>query len=301
MGAVDIPYQIILDNLHDGVYLVDRDRRITFWNKGAERITGYSREEVEGRSCSDNILNHTDGQGGELCQAGCPISATLADGEARQNEVFLRHKAGHRLPVFIRVAPVTDAAGAIIGAVEVFSDNSSAIERAKRLAELEADALTCPLTKIGNRRFIDMCLHARWQEYERYGWPFGVIMADIDHFKAVNDTYGHATGDAVLCMVAKTLVNSLRSCDNIGRWGGEEFMIVLPNIQRETLVAVAERCLRLVRESHFALEEQELGVTISMGCASIREGDSPESLVARADALLYASKKGGRNRITVEE
>lgn len=301
MGADNIPYQIILDNLYDGVYLVDGERRITYWNKGAERITGYLREEVEGRCCSDNILNHTDGQGGELCQTGCPISATLKDGGFRQNEVFLRHKEGHRLPVFIRVAPVTDTAGAIVGAVEVFSDNSSAMERAKRLKELESDALTCPLTKIGNRRFIDMCLHARWQEYERYGWPFGVIMADIDHFKAVNDTYGHATGDAVLCMVAKTLLNSLRSCDNIGRWGGEEFMIVLPNMQRATMVAVAERCLRLVRESHLSLAQGDLGVTISMGCACIHEGDTLDSVVGRADALLYKSKENGRNRITLEE
>lgn len=301
MSAEQLPCQTILDNLYDGVYVVDGQRRITYWNSGAERISGYARWEVEGRCCADNLLNHTDTEGNVLCQTDCPVTATLRDGEHRHGEVFLRHKEGHRVPIVVRVAPITDDGGAIIGAVEVFSDNSASLARAKRLAELEADALSCPLTRIGNRRFIDMCLQARLQEYERYNWPCGVIMADIDHFKAVNDTYGHPTGDAVLCMVAKTLQNSVRSCDNIGRWGGEEFLIVLPNIQHETLMVVAERCLRLVRESRLPLEHGNLGVTISMGCACIHKGDTLNTLLARADSLLYISKENGRNRITLED
>src|SRR5512141_2290713 len=91
-------YKDIIDNLYDGVYFVDRDRNITFWNKGAERITGYKSAAVVGRPCSDNVLNHVDAQGLELCREHCPMAACILDGKVREADVFLHHADGHRLP-----------------------------------------------------------------------------------------------------------------------------------------------------------------------------------------------------------
>src|SRR5512139_2403015 len=99
-------YKSLLDNLYDGVYLVDRERRINYWNRGAERITGYKVVEAVGRNCHENFLRHVDAQGNQLCLVGCPLSATMADGEPRSEQVYLLHKNGHRVPVLVRAAPM---------------------------------------------------------------------------------------------------------------------------------------------------------------------------------------------------
>ena len=92
----------LLDSLFDGVYFVDLDRRITYWNAGAERISGYLRSEVVGSCCADNLLRHIDTEGHKLCQDGCPLAATMRDGKTRESSVYLHHKFGHRVPVLVR-------------------------------------------------------------------------------------------------------------------------------------------------------------------------------------------------------
>src|SRR5215510_10153028 len=118
-------YKNIIDNLYDGVYFVDRDRVINYWNKGAERITGYSAEQTIGRACRDNLLNHVTANGVQLCQDHCPLAAVMQDGKEREAEVFLHHANGHRVPIVVRATAMRDSEGNIIGAVESFSNNSS--------------------------------------------------------------------------------------------------------------------------------------------------------------------------------
>ena len=113
----------VLDNLSDGVYFADRKRRILYWNKGAEQITGYSAGEVLGRRCRDNLLNHCDEKGRQLCVGRCPLLATMRDGRSREAQVYLCHKSGERRPVFVRVAPVRNSVGDVVGAVETFHDD----------------------------------------------------------------------------------------------------------------------------------------------------------------------------------
>lgn len=115
---------LVLNSLFDGVYVVDRQRRILFWNRGAEQLTGYSSAEVLGRRCSEDILNHVDDQGTRLCQVGCPLSATLTSGRETQQKVYPLHKEGHRFPVQTHVAPIRDASGEVVAGVEVFRDIS---------------------------------------------------------------------------------------------------------------------------------------------------------------------------------
>ena len=114
----------LLGAMTEAVYAVDRDRRITYWNAAAEQLTGYSAAEVVGRRCQDNLLNHVDEAGNQLCKDGCPLQATVEDGQTREALVFLQHRAGHRLPVAVRAAPLRSAGETIIGAVEVFHDDS---------------------------------------------------------------------------------------------------------------------------------------------------------------------------------
>jgi diguanylate cyclase (GGDEF)-like protein len=125
------------------------------------------------------------------------------------------------------------------------------------------------------------------------------MLADLDEFKNVNDTYGHVAGDAALATIAKTLSGCLRSSDVLGRWGGDEFLVILPGIMKDILVETSERCRALVSQSTVPVEGSQIRVTISVGAAMGAPGDSAESLMNRADQHLYRSKQSGRNRVSL--
>ncbi|GAB4300162.1 MAG: GGDEF domain-containing protein [Desulfuromonadia bacterium] len=297
-GMTAVTSEKLLDSLFDGVYFVDRDRRIVYWNSGAERITGYKREKVIGRSCADNILRHIDSQGKELCIDGCPLVDTIRDGVLRETSVFLHHRLGHRVPVSVRTSPVRDEEGTIIGAVEIFSDNSNAYQIMKEYEQLKHDVYVDTLTGAGNRRYGEMALHSRVYDMEHFGITFGLLFIDIDHFKGINDTYGHAAGDDLLITVARSIGVSLRKVDIVARWGGEEFLVILPVATEEMVKRVAERIRILVENSSIDQGGGRLRVTVSIGATISRPDDTWETIVGRADSLMYESKRGGRNRVT---
>lgn len=295
----ELSYEKLLDNLFDGVYFVDTNKRITFWNKGAERITGYSKDEVMGSCCANNILRHIDGSGRELCVEGCPLSATMLDGKGRQSEVFLHHKMGHRVPVTVRTSPVREANGNVTGAVEIFTDNSSSIQILKELEGLKKEAYVDALTGVGNRRYGEMSLSTRLFEWETHNELFGVLFLDIDHFKQFNDNYGHKTGDDVLIMVGNSISNSMRKMDVVARWGGEEFMILLPGVNSDVLEVIAERTRVLIDHSFMMAGDEKLRVTVSIGATLALPNDTAETVIHRADSLMYKSKASGRNTVTL--
>lgn len=291
-------YKDVLDNLYDGVYFVDRQRCITYWNKGAERISGYAAQEVIGRPCSDNILSHVNDQGCVLCHSLCPLAQSMQDGQVREAEVYLRHSSGHRVPVLVRVAPMVDASGHIIGAVESFSDNSLLTAARQRASQLAETAERDPLTGLGNRRFLERKMEACLVEARETGSPFAALFVDVDHFKNVNDSYGHDVGDEALKMVAETLRHSVRVTDFVGRWGGEEFLILLLSVDPRQVGNIANKLRALIERSALSTEAGVLRVTVSIGVALSVAEDTPDSLVRRADHLLYQSKASGRNCVT---
>ncbi|MGD8981987.1 MAG: GGDEF domain-containing protein [Desulfobacterales bacterium] len=293
-------YARIIDNLYDGLYFVNRDRIITYWNKAAERISGYAANEVVGRSCSDNILTHVDNEGRSLCTGMCPLAATIADKTLRSAEVYMHHKDGHRIPIFVRVTPLTDAEGNVIGGIELFTDISNQTANALRIKELEKLALLDHLTRIPNRNYIEKEIQIRFEEKKRFDIPFGILFMDIDHFKKFNDTYGHDVGDDVLKFVANTFVANSRPFDLYGRWGGEEFIGVIRNISRDDLENLGDRLRLLIKNSYVVHENKQLHVTISIGATLVKKNDTVSSLIKRADTLLYKSKAEGRNRLSID-
>ena len=298
---MDTSYKDILDNLYDGVYFVDTERRITYWNAAAEQITGYRSQEVIGRCCAERILRHIDDQGTELCENGCPLTASLIDGENREAEVYLHHKDGHRVPVRVRVSPIKDEQGRVTGVAELFSNNGDKEAMSQRLLELEQLALLDELTRLANRRYLENSLENRIKELDRYQWASGLLMIDIDNFKQVNDTYGHPLGDEVLRQMATTLRNNSRSFDLYGRWGGEEFLGIIRNVDASRLRKMAEKIRILIAHTTVMAGTTQLGFTVSIGATLLRPGDTVESAVARADQLMYRSKKNGKNRVTLDE
>ncbi len=290
----------LIDNLYDGVYFVDTERRITYWNKGAERITGYLSEMVVGTFCNQNLLSHITDNGKQLCEDGCPLQETLRDGNLREAEVHLRHAEGHRVPVLIRTTPIMDENHNIVGAVEVFSNNQSLFSIRRKVTELEKKAFYDALTGLSNRSYTEMKLRAALLEYRQHKLPFGVLFIDVDLFKQVNDTFGHDTGDKVLQTVARNLSAHLRDTDTCGRWGGEEFLVIVGSVDARRLGIIAEKLRAMISHSMIKIGEHGLRVTVSIGAALVHEDDGPETLIQRADDLMYQSKKKGRDCVTLQ-
>lgn len=289
-----------MDNAGDAIYAVDRSRKILYWNEMAEKITGYTGEEMVGRHCFDNILGHVDDEGHQLCTHGCPLSASIADGSAREAFAYLQHRKGHRVPVRVMVSPIRDAKGEITGAVELFSDNSASAAARDKIQALERLAMLDSLTHIPNRRYFDNNISSRFEEMTTAGVGFGIVMIDIDEFKQVNDKHGHQVGDEVLKVVARTLSTNMRPNDVVGRWGGEEFVALICGVNADELRAVAERLRALVEASAYPMEEGPVAVTISVGTAMAQEGRSAEETIAAADRAMYSSKRSGRNKVSME-
>lgn len=292
-------YKHLLDHVYDGVYFVDTDRRILYWNRGAERITGYPAEEVVGSRCADNILVHVDENGVELCKTACPLLQAVNDTKNHHAEVFLHHKSGHRIPVSVYATSLRNEDGQVIGCIETFRESVHGPDPLY-LYELEKASLLDPLTQVANRRFLEMRLASSLGEFGRYGIPFGVIFADIDHFKEINDTYGHLAGDDMLKMIARSLRTNVRSTDLVGRWGGEEFVIIASHASLKSLQNLAQKLRTLIEKSFLRRDDRNLQVTMTFGATMVRSEDTEQSVMARADALMYRGKSDGRNRVVAE-
>jgi diguanylate cyclase (GGDEF)-like protein len=164
----------------------------------------------------------------------------------------------------------------------------------KLYEELERRSQTDTLTQIANRTRIDALLRQEIERASRYARPFAVILFDIDHFKAVNDAHGHLAGDKVLVALARIVAEAVRSCDMVGRWGGEEFLVLCPETEAASAMVLAERLRLAVREHPFETPSRQ---TVSLGLAVYTPGDTVDSLLARADAALYRAKEAGRDQV----
>jgi diguanylate cyclase (GGDEF)-like protein/PAS domain S-box-containing protein len=291
-------FEVILDCIEDGVYFVDSARRVRLWNSGAEAITGFSRRDVLGVPCGNHWLCHVDEDGRGLCANGCPIDVALSRETPCEQDAFLQHKLGHRVPVRIKTWPLRDPKGQLLGAIEVFRCTMTDRRQEHIVRQLSQLAMLDELTHLPNRRHFDLQLDRRLAELNRFGWPFGVLMIDLDHFKQINDGQGHHVGDQVLHMVARTLQANCRSLDTVARWGGDEFVAIIANVHDEELRRVAEKLRAMVEAS--GLRESSsapVRVTISVGWVMARANEPAAELMKRADDMLYAAKRAGRNRI----
>ena len=290
----------ILDNLSEGVYIVDRQRRILYWNRGSEEITGYSAPEVLGRSCRERLLDHCDENGRMLCGDRCPLLAAGRDGQTHEVRMYLHHKDGSCKPVHVRAAPSYNAAGELVGAVETFHDDSALVASRRRARDMERASMSDPLTGVGNRRLGEALMVGWLEQYRQFDRMFGLLFVDIDRFKGVNDRFGHEVGDEALRAVARTLAQTSRDQDEVVRWGGEEFLVLMADANAATLAAIAARMRAIVKQVRLAVGGRQIHLTVSIGGTLVAPGDTPELIVARADALMYRSKNGGRDTVTLD-
>lgn len=291
-------YLEIINHLSDGVYFVDTTRTIRFWNRAAEKITGYTAAEIVGKPCQESMLNHVDVEGCPLCLVGCPLFKTIQDGEKRIDQVLVQHKEGYRVPINVTIFPMWDA-GKIIGAVEIFSLNSPTVYEDSFIETLSNVAMHDALTQLPNRRYMESFLEYKLHEVIRFQQDVAVLFADVDDFRFFNNTYGHEAGDAVLRNVSSSLLHNIRKNDLIARWGGEEFVGAYTINDPAHAAVVAEKFRTLVENTTVVIGGRPLHTTVSVGVTLLRGEDTIESVVSRADALMYQSKRAGKNRVTM--
>jgi diguanylate cyclase (GGDEF)-like protein/PAS domain S-box-containing protein len=298
-GATKAFFDTLLNQVQDGVYCLDKNRRVVFWGKGAEMTTGYERAEVLGKQCPEDLTLFVDHENKPIEPDKSPILATLKDATIRSAEFYLRHKDGFRLPVSLRVIPILREDGEVIGAAEIFTDTSPKVTIPMNLTDLEHQGLVDTETGIPGRKFLDMHLAARLDEYRRFGLPFGLVYADVDNYGKILERYGRFNAAKVLRMIARTIHKNIRYFDIVGRWDVEEFLILFLNIDESRLDIVANKLRLLVAESYVSVETGMLNATVSMGASVVQRYDSVEGLLKRTEQLMMHSKWRGRNKVSM--
>jgi diguanylate cyclase (GGDEF)-like protein/PAS domain S-box-containing protein/putative nucleotidyltransferase with HDIG domain len=292
-------YLYVLESLYDGFYVADAELRFTVWNRGLERLLGHTGHSMLGRTWTGTLLEHSLPDGRVLPEAKCPVHRAVSTKLPATTTVRLKRTDGKWADVEVQSVPVIDRNGKVCGAAEIYRDLSRTSRRPQEFRELKLAASRDPLTNVANRGEMETQLTLLVGEYAHAADPaaFSVIFLDLDHFKSINDDYDHATGDAVLKMTAKLLQNETFSGELVGRYGGEEFVIICPDTDLAQAEKKADRLRQVLMRSEFA----PLGgrkVTASFGVSEMEPGDSVASLLGRADRALYLSKGRGRNRVT---
>ena len=300
MTLDDKSFRTLIEEMPCALFLADTQKQIIYWNPAAERLTGYAPADVirNGKTC--DILRLTDGEGQPICAERCPLDVALRGHDPIEIEARMATKNGRPIPIALAVSPRRDEKGGVTGALCLLRDHAAMASAQERIEELETLSLIDPLTKLGNRLYLEMNLLARLNELRRYGWPFGVIFMDVDNFKNINDAHGHDVGDKVLVSVGKALQSQSRPFDVVGRWGGDEFCAVIVQAGREQLAPIAERYRRVVPTAGVYVPAGVIEATVSVGATLARPEDTVESLYRRADQLMYESKANGRNCVTLK-
>lgn len=295
----------MLDIVNQYVYSTHTDINgvITYTTDAFCELSGYSREELLGKTHS--LIGHPDNPSSVFA----PLWTTIMSGKTYHGTVKNRHKDGTDYWLESYIVPDLDENGTIVG-FRAFRQNitdkmqlkelNEELEKrvAERTVEIERIAVTDALTGLFNRHRFNEELKDALSIYKRYQSPIALAIFDIDHFKKVNDTYGHNVGDKVLSTFAALLKQNMRQTDKLARWGGEEFVILFMNTELNGALLAAENLLDLIRNHLF----EEIGVvTCSIGLAALTLFDTPESFLQHADSALYLAKESGRNQVQVFE
>ncbi len=294
LRASEKNYRDLVDSVNSIILRWDVHGRIVFMNSYGLFFFGYRSEEIFGRSVIGTIVPETEGATRRDLKA--LMRAIQRDpGRYRTNENENIKKDGSRVWVYWNNRAIKGKAGRI---VEILSVGTDITARRKMEAELRRLATTDPLTGAFNRRqFFDKAKN-EFQRHRRYGRAFVLLLMDLDHFKRINDNFGHPAGDAALKSFVNTARMIFRETDIFGRTGGEEFSAVLPETETDNAVTVADRLRAKVAALRVIAEGKSIHYTVSIGLTEMRPEDQTlREMVRRADEALYEAKGTGRNRV----
>ncbi|HEX3599232.1 MAG TPA: diguanylate cyclase [Lacipirellulaceae bacterium] len=286
----------LVDNMHDGVVFVDSQCTILLWNTGVERLTGVSSAAACGRTLLPHLMDMCNSREQRLTNEECPVAHAIATGVQWLGRVSVMGRQGRHVAVDLHAIPVRSVDGAIHGATVLLHDVSSETSLEEKCQALHAQVAKDPMTQVANRAEFDRMLNNFVAAHQESNLPCSLIMSDIDHFKAINDTHGHQAGDTAIITFASLLKTMCRSGDLVARYGGEEFAILCADCTN----AAAARKAESIRKSLSEVKHQCLGnqaITASFGVTELQTGDTPETMLRRADRALLQAKDQGRNQV----
>jgi diguanylate cyclase (GGDEF)-like protein/putative nucleotidyltransferase with HDIG domain len=296
MGHI-VSYLYLIETLYDGFYIVDSDLKFAVWNRGAENLFGLGAGEALKESWSRRIAKFVNEAGKEIPEKEYPLYKVMETGRPASATFNLVHDDDSRESIEILSLPLLDRDGSLQGAAEIFRNLAGVKRNPGRYRELQWAATRDPLTGVANRGSLQTKLtelHGGWIERQGAS-PLSVVFLDIDHFKSINDNYDHSTGDRVLIDLVQMLQDELYSGELLGRYGGEEFVILCPETNLAQAIERAERLRRSVMAMRVT-NQPNLQVTASFGVAEMQGSDTVDSLLQRADQGLYEAKRSGRNK-----
>lgn len=261
-----------LDNMFEGVYLVDKNRTILFWNKAAETITGFLSAEVIGKKCFDNILMHVNERGKNLCWDDCHLKKTLQDGEPRDISIYFRHKQGHRVPVNVRSIPLRDDAGLIQCSMEVFTRGGPETNF-EQFKDLARKAFIDSLTGIPNKDYITNKLKSLLvSKAPNAEDTFGILFVEVDNLRKINDDYGMAAGNTAIKVTSKSILENLQPGNLMARMSGGLFLVITNMDKKSLLLNWANKLNLLVQQSTIP-DYDDLLLKIGIGGLIAKSGE----------------------------
>lgn len=288
--------QKLINNMHDGVLFLDAQRRILLWNTGAERLTGVAAAAATGKTLVPSLLEMADRKGCIVDDNKCPVAQAMRSGVQSMERLTVLGRRGQHVEVDLHIIPVNTADGVLRGATVMLHDASSEASLEEKCQALHTEMTKDPLTQVANRAEFDRMLEAFVDAHQETGLPCSLIMADIDHFKSINDTYTHIAGDQVIVSFAALLKSMCRAGDLVARYGGEEFAVLCADCNNANAALRAEQLRKALAE----MQHSEIGdksITASFGVTELQPGDTPETMLRRSDRALLMAKDQGRNQV----
>jgi diguanylate cyclase (GGDEF)-like protein/PAS domain S-box-containing protein len=286
----------LLEQMRDGVIIVDATNRVVVWNPAAERLSGITGSAVLGHPWEPHLLGLREERGQPIAPEDCPLHWALKCGAQSLRRLVLEGRSGRQIPVDVHAIPVQNHQGVVLGAILLVHDASPEVSLEAECLRLQARTALDPLTQLANRAEFDRVLPIFVAQHQQQGLPCSLIVCDLDHFKQINDIYGHQAGDEIIRTFSALLRAAARPGDLASRYGGEEFVLLCAQCDNATAAQRAEQIrFRFAQIPHPCLGHKT--VTASFGVTELQPGDSPESFFRRADRALLAAKTRGRNQV----
>jgi PAS domain S-box-containing protein len=282
-------YRLLLDQMEEGIYIVDRERRILYWNGGAERITGYYMHEVVGRLCQADMLMHCDEEGNVICGNACPLQVVMENGAPHECTLYMRHRHGHRVPVHIRSQAICEAGGERVGAVEIFEEAAQAV-----LPDVSNLAAYDCLDETGalKRPYGEMKVRQAAEALNLFGIPFAWLRLVLDDIETHEHRFGQGMVEAAVKLISETVAGNLKTLDWLTYWDRGEFRIEARGYSLMELEELKRTLKALVRKSTLEWWGDPVRLTASIAGRMAERGDTLQSLEQWAIEAITGSQEG---------
>ncbi len=283
MEAINTKFFLTLaDNLDQSVRFVDIQKRILYINPYSERLLGYRMWELAGKKCGDFPERHTDADGASLCDCSCPLDRALAEGKVYEGRNFFRDRKNNIFPVEVRVIPVLDPGGVVIGVVEVMRDDRPRLEVEELKRDIQRMTPVDLLTGLYTRHKIMEYFEVKVENAVRYGSPLGVMIARICDLEPIKKEFGSKKAEEVMQRVGYLFRMNMRRGDISGRLGPEQLLVLLPNTKEEETSAAAKKMKKIIEEDSTLVIPRQIQIMI--GTAQYSRDDTVRSLMEKAEA-----------------